>query len=284
MIGIYKLTFPELPDWPYVGQSLDINHRYYLHLNSLKRGDSNYKLQDAYDQGGDPELEVLEECSRDQLNDREQFWVSKLDSINNGLNLTTGGDSSGSGYTHARSKFTREQLLEAWKMLQNSSFSYKEISQATGVSSAQVAAIAKGRTHTWLQEEFLLEWENIQKINRRLHCTFEDATVTLVSPDGQEYDINGEGGTEFAKRIGESSVFATAINSVMKGTSRQHKGWTLKGQELKKYLLLSPIGTEHVVTESKTGDFCKTYGMSRPNLAQVFKGKSSLGWSLLQVI
>lgn len=284
MIGIYKLVFPELPDWPYVGQSLDINQRYYNHLTSLKRGDGNYKLQDAYDQGGDPELEILEECTADQLHEREMYWVEKLDSINNGLNLTTGGDSSGSGYTHARSKFSREQLLEVWKLLQNPSNTYQNISDLTGVSSNQVAWITKGKTHKWLMEEFPEQWIFIQGINRRIHSTYENATVTLVSPDRKEYDTEGLSGAAFAKKIGESSAFGTGINGVMQGKSRQHKGWTLKGQELKIYTLLSPIGTEHVVTESKTGDFCKTYGMSRPNLVQVFKGKSSLGWSLLQVV
>ena len=357
MIGIYKLVFNGLEDWPYVGQSRNIEARYKSHCLTLARGLGGKKLVEAFQLAGEPALHILEECKEEDLNVKERYWISALDSLENGLNGSPGGDiyfgigtnhynskytreqivkgmtlltnpdkaivdaanevdmslqalysvkagithqwfqeefpeifiaTQGSrrrsGCSHHMAKYSRDQILKVFNLLRNPTKTVLEISKETEASLALCWDIAKGRTHQWLQEEFPAEFIEIQNINRKIHCTYEDASVILVSPDGQEYNTEGESGSAFAKKIGESSTFGVAINKVLKGQTRQYKGWTLKGNELKKYRLLSPIDTEHIVTESKTGEFCKTFGISRTNLTKLFKGKSTLGWSLLEII
>ena len=39
-------------------------------------------------------IELLEECNIEDLNQREQYWIKKYDSYNNGYNLTLGGQDS----------------------------------------------------------------------------------------------------------------------------------------------------------------------------------------------
>lgn len=39
-------------------------------------------------------IELLEECSIEDLNTREQYWINRYDSYNNGYNLTLGGQDS----------------------------------------------------------------------------------------------------------------------------------------------------------------------------------------------
>lgn len=38
-------------------------------------------------------IEQLEECNESIVNEREQYWIQKLDTYNNGYNATLGGDS-----------------------------------------------------------------------------------------------------------------------------------------------------------------------------------------------
>jgi group I intron endonuclease len=89
MTGIYKITNPE--GQIYVGQSLDINKRFndykghyckgqvLLYL-SLKKYGWFYHI-----------FEIIEECSEDQLNIKEQYWINYYNCILNGLNQNVGG-------------------------------------------------------------------------------------------------------------------------------------------------------------------------------------------------
>lgn len=91
---IYKITSPS--GKIYIGQTID-----------LIRRKSKYKRLDCKQQ---PKVfnsivkytwelhifEVIEEISdtdKSSLNEREQYWISYYDSMNNGLNCTGGGDS-----------------------------------------------------------------------------------------------------------------------------------------------------------------------------------------------
>lgn len=80
----------------YVGQSQDIYYRWNREKTFLN-GDKlawNAHLQNAWKKYGADnfEFKIIEECSLDSLNNREVFWIEKLDSFNNGYNKTLGGD------------------------------------------------------------------------------------------------------------------------------------------------------------------------------------------------
>jgi len=89
--GIYKITSPT--GKIYIGQSVDIINRFRQYklghskqqvklFNSLKKyGVENHKF------------EIVEECDRKYLNEKEIFYISKFNSFNsqNGLNLRSGG-------------------------------------------------------------------------------------------------------------------------------------------------------------------------------------------------
>ena len=81
----------------YVGQSNDINMRWYQHKNDLNNNKHhNEHLQSAWNLYGEESFNfyVIENCAPDLLNEREIYWIDKLNSyINkNGYNLTFGGD------------------------------------------------------------------------------------------------------------------------------------------------------------------------------------------------
>ena len=92
--GIYKIT-NILDNKSYIGQSTDISERFRQHI---KRGTgaetpTRNKLYTAMYEIG-PEnftFELLEECPKDKLNEREQFWINYYQTKSWGYNMTKGG-------------------------------------------------------------------------------------------------------------------------------------------------------------------------------------------------
>jgi len=93
MTGIYKITSPS--GRIYIGQSVDIENRwkYYKHINSIK---CQLKLYNSLKKYGyeNHKFEVLEECSKEQLNEREIYWGLHFNTINEGLNHKLGNQNS----------------------------------------------------------------------------------------------------------------------------------------------------------------------------------------------
>ena len=92
--GIYKITNLENQK-VYIGQSVDIKSRLRSHI---KRGlgaetPTRNKLYSVMKEVGVENFsyEIIEECPREQLNDRECYWISYFQSQDYGYNETRGG-------------------------------------------------------------------------------------------------------------------------------------------------------------------------------------------------
>jgi group I intron endonuclease len=91
IIGIYKITHRDTGKC-YIGQSKDVFKRWKEHSNLAVKKKS--AIQHAFVAHGIDRFsfEVLEECDREMLNDREVHWISYIGSLSpNGYNLTSGG-------------------------------------------------------------------------------------------------------------------------------------------------------------------------------------------------
>ena len=99
--GIYIIT-NKINNKVYIGQSVDIRTRWWNHRCELNRNNHyNRHLQGAWNKYGEDNFDfsILEECTQDDLNNREVYWIDKYNSTNpkNGYNLSTGGDCSTRG-------------------------------------------------------------------------------------------------------------------------------------------------------------------------------------------
>lgn len=171
-IGIYKIT-NKINNKCYIGQSIHIEERWtdekYCafeptnpHYNSiLSKAFRKYGIENF-------NFEILEKCPYEFLNEREKFYIQKYDSYYNGYNATTGGE----GNSHNEIKITKEELLEIYDLLLNSSLSQKDIATKYNVGEDTISNINHGKTRIINGYSFPLR-NNKNKKNYCCDCGIE---------------------------------------------------------------------------------------------------------------
>lgn len=115
MIGIYKITEKEHPENFYIGKSNNIERRFYEHqLKTYKQsripfdGYIKEKGKDAFN------YEILEICDLKDLNNKEAYWVNKLNAKSSG-NKFDGGLTDVVGESNPNSKLTEKDVISIRK-------------------------------------------------------------------------------------------------------------------------------------------------------------------------
>lgn len=109
-IGIYRLNWPE-SGYFYIGQSIDINHRFARHKEGLIRNShKNQKVQNIYNKYGMPLFEIIELCKYDELNEKEQMYIDKFFNQKECCNLNPNAIST-KGYKYSKETIERIKLL-----------------------------------------------------------------------------------------------------------------------------------------------------------------------------
>lgn len=141
--GIYKIT--NLVNGKcYIGQSTYIPKRWRNHkaiVFNINDECYDYPLYRAIRKYGLEQFEfkVIENCSKELLNDREKYWISYYDSYFNGYNQDLGGSCSHS------TKLVEKQINEIVSYLQNTHISQYEIAQLYNVDQSLISNINCGK-------------------------------------------------------------------------------------------------------------------------------------------
>ena len=117
MTGIYKIT-NQINNKVYIGQSVNIKKRFNQHKCAARDGENSYFYQALRKYGVENfSFEVLEECPKEKLNEREIYWIEYFHSTDRskGYNISRGGD----GFT----LYDYKEIYNLWK----SGLSCKEI-------------------------------------------------------------------------------------------------------------------------------------------------------------
>lgn len=152
MIGIYKIT-NQINGKCYIGQSINIKQRWKAHRTRAFNSDEidkpfyrairKYGLQNF-------NFEVIEECKKEELNEREKYWIAYYNSNdkNFGYNLTIGGDSSSDA-----SKMLLEGQVQEIRRLLLDNVPQEKIAKKFNVSQAVISYINNGK------EYYHKEWD-----------------------------------------------------------------------------------------------------------------------------
>lgn len=113
MTGIYAIHNTSTNKY-YIGQARDIKHRWAQHKSRLKCGThENKHLQASYDLYGADNFEyfVVEECSKQDMDTKEQVYICEYDSYYNGYNQDQGGAGC-KGYKHTEEELMKMRLIQ----------------------------------------------------------------------------------------------------------------------------------------------------------------------------
>lgn len=117
-IGIYKIE-NNINNHIYIGLSKDIENRVKTHFNVCYNSNSkeyNKVLYRAIRKYGKENFDILilEECTLDNLYDREKYYIEKYNSFKNGYNETRGGDgvSCNIEENHPNHKLLKEDVID----------------------------------------------------------------------------------------------------------------------------------------------------------------------------
>lgn len=229
-IGIYKLSFP-VTDKVYIGQSLNIESRYRQHLKLMNNQGSSTKLNEAFLKYGVPTLEVLSECTEEELDSYENETIDIYNSVNNGFNtcLTAGGKTSLCGEKHHNSGYTNAQIINVLHLLiTRLDLSILSISELSQVSKSVVLNVSCLDAHTWLKESRPIEYavlvdmrtNNIRKLSSKSGTKIDNFKV--VSPTGDTHLVSNI--MQFCKLHG---LDKSHLSKIRTGERKTHKGWKL---------------------------------------------------------
>ena len=117
-MNVYKIT-NKINNKIYIGQTIQrVNKRFSAHIRNSKKPKPNMLIARAIKRYGEKNffIEEIEKCnSIKQLNEREIYWIKKLNSKNRkiGYNLTDGGVRSTLGHKHSKKtiKIISEKLI-----------------------------------------------------------------------------------------------------------------------------------------------------------------------------
>lgn len=134
MIGIYKITNTTNGKC-YIGQSRDIEARWAKHLSAYKSS-PEWALYKAFKKYGIDafSFEVIEECTIEELNEREIYWIAHFDSFNNGYNMTLGGEACNG---------TNDKVVYQYDLSGNFIKEYKSAHEAARENNIQFTNICK---------------------------------------------------------------------------------------------------------------------------------------------
>ena len=139
--GIYKIE-NLITHHVYIGQSVDITTRWRRHRDDAKNNNKDYPLYRAIKKYGieNFSFEIIEECPREELNDKEKYWIQYFDSYKNGYNQTVGGQGALWGGT----SLSIEEVLLIREELKNTTKTNTMIANQFGVSENTICGINTG--------------------------------------------------------------------------------------------------------------------------------------------
>lgn len=249
LIGyIYRIT-NTINGKVYIGKTTTpLETRWAAHLKEAKRESRQYKskLYEAMNKYGVDKfvIEVIEECERDMLDERECHWIKEYDSQRSGYNITAGGD--------GHNVLTEDDINE-FIILWAEGYTIKEISVKTG------------RAEKIINRTLRLHGVSSEEIDERR----KNYMLQFLTKPIYFYDLDGNfiagfpSGVEASRALG---IHKSSINHVLHGRQKSIHGMMIRDFKAERIDKVSRRGTaepHNVFQYSIDGDYIGSY----PSLA-----------------
>lgn len=222
MIGIYKIT-NIVNQKCYIGQSIDIQARWTKHLSVYnKQSTPDYELYRAMNKYGISNFtfEIVEECDKQSLNEREIYWIQYYDSFNNGYNMTIGGTACNG---------TNDKIVYQYDLngeLINKYKSAHEAARANNIQFTNICKVCRGERKTAGGYNWSYERKDIEK---PIKTIIKHNTAVI------QYDKAGNQIAEYKsakEAYRQTGINDTTIGLVCKGKGKTAGGyiWKYKGE------------------------------------------------------
>ena len=153
--GIYLIE-NKVTGRAYVGKSIDILGRWEQHLDAARLHKQDYEFYQDLEQVENFSFTILERCSRDELSEKEHFYIEKLKAKEFGYNQVSAIDKR-----KIEAEMLDKRIYDAIYLLETSLLSYREIAERTDLTEVIIANINRCKSHT--------EYHSYKK-NIRLEC------------------------------------------------------------------------------------------------------------------
>ena len=160
MIGIYKIE-NLINHKIYIGQSIRIERRWTEHCNKNGKSIISKAIQKYGKQNFS--FQVIEECEPERLNELEEYYIKKYNSIiPNGYNIIDIIDGESSSYVF----LTKEDVSSIIEDIKND-INFSSIAEKYDISIRSIYSINNGSTHYQKEEKYPLR--KLQDVTKKYH-------------------------------------------------------------------------------------------------------------------
>lgn len=227
--GIYKIT-NKINGHFYIGQSVDIKNRWRGHKYSALHPDDkdhNSPIHLAIQKYGidNFSFEIIEKCLKEELDEKEIFWISKLQSTKNGnYNILKGGQD--------RCTFDNKPV-ELYDLNGNyikTIESATQTAQELGVSRSSIYGVLHKQRPTC--KGYQMKYQSDKKTVIKPYISNQGGCISILQIDKQTGEIISQfiSAAEAARKTGADS---STIIKVCKGKLKSTKGyvWRYAGDQ-----------------------------------------------------
>lgn len=214
MIGIYKIT-NLINQHSYIGQSIHIEKRWNEHRSQYNwQRESKKPLYLAFQKYGleNFEFSVLEECEKENLSNREKYWISFYNTYKDGYNQICGGEDN-AGENHPSHKLQEEDIINI-RVRYNNHERKKDVylDYNNRIGESGFSKIWKGETWQNIMPEVYTEENKKFHKNNTANTGSSNGRAKITEEDVYEIRLRRKNGEQL------KDVYADYSNKLTKGS------------------------------------------------------------------